>query len=261
MDFKFDGTKLSSKGYIIYHEGLLEENRPTSTMMYDVIKASLSDVSHKVSHNYESNYTVTFNIMKDPCTYDDTFLTEEDVSTMTRWLVRKQYKIFKYIDDEGDDYPTWYNVQNTVEKIITGDNIVGLAVTVNANAPYGFADETEITWSGTSAEITVVSDEEGYIYPKLVITCNAAGDLTITNSRENSRVTTINNVANGEVITITGGDVLQISSSVSGHDLATDFNYVFPRLLNTFHSRVNTLTTNLSSSKVLTYNGIRKVGL
>ena len=261
MDFKFDGTKLSSKGYIIYHEGLLEENRPTSTMMYDVMKASFSDVSYKVSYNYESNYTVTFNIMKDPCTYDNTFLTENDVSEMTSWLVRKQHKTFRYINDDGTDNPTWYKVQNTVEKIITGDHVVGLAVTVNSHAPYGFRTSPTTTWSGNSQQFTVVSDEEGYIYPMMTITCNAAGNLTIVNSREDNRITQINNVVSGEVITIIGVDTLQISTSVSGHNLATDFNYVFPRFSVTYDDKVNTLTTNLSSDKELKYYGIRKVGL
>lgn len=262
MDFRFDGTKLSSKGYMMYADGVSDEEVTVSGMMFDVIKASLSDVSHKVAHNYSENYTRTFSIMKSPCGNDQSLtLSEQDVSDMTQWLVRKQYKTFRYVDDNGTNYPTWYKVQNTVSKVVYADEVIGLTITVNANAPYGFYNEATTTWSGNSKELTVVSDEEGYIYPTMVITCNAAGNLTITNSREENRTTTINNVTSGEIITITGGDTLQIKSSVSGHDLATDFNYVFPRLSVTYSNKVNTISTNLSSDKELSYYGIRKVGL
>ena len=261
MDFKFDGVKLSTKGYIMCSDGIADEELAVSSMMYDTIKASLSDVVHKVAHNYDENYTRVFAIMKSPCDNVNVAMSESDISDITRWLVRKQYKVFRYVDEEGHDYPTWYKVQNTVSKIIYGNDVIGLTITVNANAPYGFADETTTTWSDNSKTIAVVTDEEGYIYPDMEITCNAAGNLTITNDRESGRITRINNVVANEVITITGGDIQQITSSVSGHDLSVDFNYVFPRLCSRYNSYNNTITTNLSSVKELSYCGIRKVGL
>lgn len=261
MDFIFDGERLSDKGYMICYDGVNEEELPVSSMVYDTIKASLSDVVHKVAHNYEENYTRTFAIMKSPCDNNDYYLTESNISALTRWLVRKQYKVFRYIDDDATTPHTiWYKTQNTINKIYYGDKVVGLNITVNTNAPYGFANETSVTWSDTSKTISVSTDEEGYIYPNITITCLAAGNLTIKNSRE-SRTTQINNVIANEIITITGGDVQQISSSVNGHDLSVDFNYVFPRLCATYSNKSNTITTNLSSNKTLSYCGIRKVGL
>lgn len=267
MDFIFDGERLSEKGYMMCYDGVDDEELSVSSMVYDTIKASLSDVVHKVSHTYDENYTRTFAIMKSPCIDQEYFLTEDDISLMSKWLVRKQYKVFRYIDENEDEEeediprPVWYKVQNTLSKINYGDNVIGLTVTVNANAPYGFADETTTTWSDDSKTIAVVTDEEGYIYPDMEITCNAAGNLTITNDRESGRITRINNVVADEVITITGGDIQQITSSVSGHDLSVDFNYVFPRLCSRYNSYDNTITTNLSSDKELSYCGIRKVGL
>ncbi len=261
MDFEFDGEKLSDKGYMMYSDGITDEELAVSSMVYDTVKASLSDISHKVAHNYEENYTRTFAIMKSPCEDTEYNITEEEISEMTRWLVRKQYKVFRYIDDEGEPFPTWYKVMNTVNKVVYGEDVIGLSITVTANAPYGFADAETEEWTTNAETITVVTDEEGYIYPDMVITCNEAGNLSITNSRETGRATVIKNVGSGEVITITGGDIQQISTNAIGHDLSVDFNYVFPRLCADYHNYDNTITTNLSCDKELTYYGIRKVGL
>lgn len=262
MDFMFDGEKLSDRGYSVCYDGTQDEELAVSSMVYETIKASLSDVVHKVAHNYEENYTRTFAVMKSPCDNDDYIMSEEDVSEMTRWLVRKQYKIFRYIDEEGEPYPTWYKVQNTVSKIIYGEQIIGLTITVNSNAPYGFSDENVISWDEENTElVTVESDEEGYIYPDMTITVLEDGNLLITNDVEDGRVCLVKNVTADEVITITGGDIQQISSSNDEHDLSVDFNYVFPRLVTTYGNYENNITVNLASEKELRYCGIRKVGL
>lgn len=266
MDFIFDGERLSEKGYMMCYDGVDEEELSASSMVYNTIKASLSDVVHKVSHTYEENYTRTFAIMKSPCVDQEYFLTEDDISLLSKWLVRKQYKVFRYIDISEDEeeedvpHPVWYKVQNTLSKIYYGDNVIGLTVTVNANAPYGFADTTTEVWNTASKTITVATDEEGYIYPNFIITMAEGGNLQLTNSREN-RTTTINNVVSGEVITINGGDTQQITSSVAAHDLSVDFNYLFPRLCAEYGNYSNTLATNLSCNITMTYNGVRKVGL
>lgn len=264
MDFEFDSVKLSDKGYILVFDGKNDENLPVSQMTYDTIKGALSDISHKVSHNYGDNYTRTFLIMKSPCENNDDELdmTEDDVSEMTRWLVRKQYKVFKYIDDEGNYYPTWYKVQNTVEKVEYGDKIIGLSITVNSNAPYGFANAVTTTWSTDTLTktIRVNSDEEGYIYPDITITVREAGELIFNNRNENRRMR-VKNVSVDETITILGGDLMQISSDDETHDLAKDFNYVFPRLCVEYGSYNNLLATNLQCDVSVTYYGIRKVGL
>ena len=263
MDFMFDGERLSDWGYMICYDGANEEELPVSSMVYDTIKASFSDVVHKVAHNYEENYSRTFAIMKSPCDDQDYYyLTESNIASITRWLVRKQYKIFRYIDDDAETPHTiWYKAQNTINKIYYGDKVIGLNITVNTNAPYGFKDEIVEAWDTDSQSVSVSSDEEGYIYPNLTITCSEAGNLTIRTNRESGRITRINNVVAGEVITITGGDIQQISSSVTDHDLGVDFNYVFPRLIVKYNNRTSTVTTNLASEKTLSYCGIRKVGL
>lgn len=261
MDFIFDGVSLSDLGYVIAYDGLVSENEVVSGMGYNTIKQALSDVSRKVGHVYDANLTTTFNIMKNPCIFTDTFyLSNDDISELTKWLVRKQYKYFRFMDEEDTTDEVWFKVQNTVEKIREGDHIIGLAVTVNANAPYGFTRVVKDAWVGTEKKIVVHSDEEGYIYPDMIIVPQESGSLEITNEYEN-RTMIVNNVVAGEILTVYGDGVNQIITDRADHDLSSDFNYVFFRLCNQFGKYRNDITTNMECDITLTYRGIRKVGL
>jgi hypothetical protein len=261
MDFIFDGVALSDFGYVVAYDGLRSENTVVSNMTYNTIKPALYDISRKVSHNYDANLTTTFIIIKDPCIYNDNFyMTNDEISELTKWLVRKQYKYFRYIDDEDLTDEIWYKVQNTVDKVAEGDNVIGLSITVNANAPYGYTREIVDTWDDTTHDIIMHSDEEGYIYPDVTITVNVGGNLSIVNEYEN-RATVINNVVAGEVIQIFGNGINQIASSIADHELSQDFNYNFVRLCNQYGKYINTITTNLPCTITMKYRGIRKVGL
>lgn len=256
MSFIFDGQRLSDFGYIEFFDGLRSENLAVSTMTYETIKSALSDISYKVNHTYESNYSTTLMIMKNPCEdIDEMWMTEDNISVLTRWLVRKTYKWFKYTDSN-----VWYKVQNAVEKIYEGDNVIGLSVTVNANAPFGFTPEIVNKWDDDEKVINVVTDEEGFIAPNFTIVAKESGDLVIGNTRS-SMSTEINNVNANEIINIYGEGLYQISSSDTSHNIADDFNYVFPKLYSAYNNNANTITTNLNCDITMTYRGIRKVGL
>ena len=232
QDFIFDGRALSDFGYMAVFENS-EDVIDVSAMQFNTIKAALSDINHRVSHSYEQNYTSTFFIMKSLCDTpeEEQWMTHDDITEMTHWLARKQYKWFRFIDDDDDD-EIWYKVQIQVAKEYVGANVAGLQLTVTANAPYGFTREIKHNLSGEESRIQVYSDEEGYIYPDMTIEILEDGDFELLNEYEN-RITRIANCVAGEVITISGGDNLQISSSVN-HDFTKDFNYVFPRLCNIY---------------------------
>lgn len=237
QDFIFDGRALSDFGYMAVFENS-EDVIDVSAMQFNTIKGALSDIDHRVSHTYEQNYTSTFLIMKNLCDTpeDEQWMTHDDIIEMTRWLARKQYKWFRFIDDEDDD-EVWYKVQIKITKEYIGTHVVGLQLTVTANAPYGFTREIKHNLSGEESRIQVYSDEEGYIYPDMTIEILKDGDFELLNEYEN-RITRIANCVAGEVITISGGDNLQISSSVD-HDFTKDFNYVFPRLCNMYGDNNN----------------------
>lgn len=263
-DFIFDGIALSDFGYMAVFENS-DDVIGVSTMQFETIKAALSDITHKVAHTYESNYTSTFFIMKNTCgTDDEGYITNEEVAELTRWLVRKQYKWFRFINEDDDD-EVWYKVQNQISKEYAGEGIMGIVLTITANAPYGFTREITKTLNTEEEEnldVVVHTDEEGYIYPTCVVTCTTAGTLTITNTTE-GRTTEIKNCAEGEIIMLVGGDTQQISSTVN-HDFTKDFNYVFPRLYTEYGNYRNIFECSIGESATpeitISYRGIRKVG-
>ena len=259
-NFVFDNIALSDLGYIIIHDGVQEEDGVVSGMEYTTVKAARSDLSHKVATPYSENYHVDIEIMKNPCSDGDLNLTNDEISEMARWLCRKEYKWFRWVDEIGQD-EIWHEVRITMDKKAYGTDIIGLVLHVESNRPYGLTREYRHEWIGGLSDTTIIvhSDEEGYIYPDVEITVKGGGTVEITNQYED-RTTQIFNCVNGEVIKMYGGDLLQIESN-KDHDLSSDFNYKPFRLCNKWGNSKNVIEVSPNANMVFTYRGIRKVGL
>ena len=263
QDFLFDGQTLSGFGYMICSFDSSNSNSTefVSNMSYTEIKSPLSNISHTVSASYENNLSRTIQICKKNCNDSNYNITNDELSELSRWLCRKDYKWFKWIDDEDDD-EIFYQVHITLKKIEMHDNKVGFELDIISNRPYGMTNEIKANYNNADnspIRLDVYSDEEGYIYPDLIIKIKENGNLKITNTYEN-RITQINNCEAGEIITIIGNDVKQIRSS-SGHNLSFDFNYIFPRLCSTYSQSNNEITVNLNCDIEIKYRGVRKVGI
>lgn len=412
-DFIFDGQELSGFGYMIcdFDSSSGTETSSVSDMSFTDIKSPLSNISHNIATSYTENLSRTIQIMKNPCDNNNLNITNDDLSELSRWLCRKDYKLFKWVDDEDDD-EVFYEVQIKLRKIELGNGRVGVELDIISNRPFGLTREiintmslyvapppsendtfkkeyfitdelyenssyqkylyvhddsynggtfqayytyyvpnsarialykigtqypvyctsdtfivcsrrvyynydgsvkstsdnmattvsshTIALGSGTTLynsfyifdntteiqeylntgdtegaivipdnsnsnltnfkKITVFSDDEGYIYPDVTITIQADGDLELVNEFEN-RTTYIAGCTVGEVITIIGGDTLQITSSDDTHDMSKCFNYKFPRLCTEYMNYTNTFSTNITCDIEIKYRGIRKVGI
>ncbi len=264
VDFMFDGQLLSHFGYMMCSfDQSVDENIVVSEMDYTDISSPLSDVSHKVATSYSNNYQRTIQICKNICdNQEDDELTNDDISELAKWLCRKDYKWFKWVDDEDDD-EIFYEVRCTLSKVLLHGVCRGVEITIQSNRPFAVTKPITSIYSleaDSSFKINCFSEEEGYIYPDMTITMRGGGNFELTNVNEN-RTTAIDNCIADEVITIDGSDILQITSSNSSHSLAKDYNYKFPRLVNEYRNSVNTFSCTLPCIIALTYRGIRKVGL
>lgn len=259
-DFIFDGRSLSEFGYILVFENT-EDTMDTSNMEMKTIKGARNDKSLGVGYSYGDNLTATYLIMKNFCEFpeDELNLTDEDVSELTRWLCRKQYKWFRYVDTEDGVDDTWFQGYWTVKKEYAGDQVIGLQITLHTNAPYGYSRIIKHFENQTSFSININTDEEGYIYPDVTIQLSANGELNLTNTTED-RVTGLKNCVAGETITIRNGDVQQISST-QDHDWIHEFNYKYPRFVAKYGDTQNDFTVNMPADITLEYREIRKVGL
>lgn len=131
---------------------------------------------------------------------------------------------------------------------------------METNKPFGYGQEITVSWDISDIAKTYVlsdmSDEIGYTYPTMAITCNRAGDLSIHNETENCTMV-IKNVSEGEVITVDGSTGI-IESSLDSHKIYDDFNFEFFRIGNTINNRDNKISVSIPCNLELTYAPIIK---
>ena len=258
-DFIFDGRTLSSFGYMLVFENT-EDTIETSTVELKTIKGARNDRSYVVGYEYADNYNGVYHVIKDPCQFpNDPYITDDEISEFTRWLCRKQYKWFSFIDEDDTADQIWYQAYFQVKKEYYG-GCIGFELTITTNAPYGFSREITHTYQTNTFRIDCNTDEEGYIYPDVTIEMLASGILHLTNTNE-SRVTELKNCVANEIITLKGADIQQIESTNTAHQLITDFNYKFPRLVSEYNNQYNTFTVSPHCKVTMKYREIRKVGL
>lgn len=266
-DFLFDGKELSSFGYILCSfDAVGFENLPVSELTYHTVQSPLSPKALKTSASYESSLSRTITICKQTCDSNRLLtITTDDISQLSRWLCRRDYKWFRFITDDSTGMDeVYYEAQINLQKILYGNRCVGLALTIQTNRPYGLTPEITLhaqpdKTRNPNLDIQVYSDEEGYLYPDIRLTIRETGTLEITHSVD-GRITRIADCTEGECIHI-HGSILQLESSQDNQRIPQRFNYQFPRLYSTLPQTRNVLSFNLNCDVELTYRGIRKAGI
>lgn len=260
MDFMYDGILLSEKGYIICQfSGINDQISNGAEITFAEvplqhgIKRTISGIS------YETVITTTFCICKSVCDMwsQGDYLSVEDVRDLARWLQRKEYLPFQLYSN-GYENITYYG-SFTINQVRAGTNIIGLELTLTTNSPFGWDMERSYTYNNTtSLSILNTSDEVGTLYPKFIITCLSSGDLTISNNMTPDESTVIKNCSANESIAIYHPI---ITSGDTSHDIANDFNYIYPKVINTFDEKRNTYTLSMPCNVTISYRPLAKIGV
>lgn len=260
-DFEFDGCSLSSFGYIIcnFDAKGLETISNGSVITFNTI-STLNGAKHELtSVLYDSCLEATFQICKNACESDDFEISIDELRKLSRWLNRKGFHKFKILNDEYTDI--YFEASFNINKIEVNGKICGLELEMKTNRPFALQEPRVIVLNNVNADgeqvIIDSSDEEGYIYPKVEISINESGNLSIYNNIED-RLTFIANCVAGEMITM---DYPIIESSVPEHKIQNDFNWNFFRIANVFRNNTNKLTVSLPCTMKITYSPIVKVGI
>lgn len=261
-DFVYDGLMLSNWGYIICNFSGASDTNASDGETGSVIKQSNVSIEHSswqpsVSLSYDGVLNTTFDICKNPCIFNDFYMSQREVRDMFSWLNRPEYHQLKICNEyhTGITFNATFNVQ----RIEIGNNVVGLRLTCTTDRPYGVGDEIKYTRdieADKPYSFASNVDGDGLLYPSVDVTVQQSGNLDI--ELDDDYHVIINNVEENEVIHIENP---MISTSVSSHEIQNDFNWNFFRL-NCKYGRVQTkLKSNLPIHISYSYKPIVRFGL
>lgn len=260
-DFEYDGLLLSDMGYMVCNFGSkgLETVDNGADINFNTIPFFYGTKHELISTSYNDCLTTTFQICKNTCNDYTEKITIEEFNRITYWLNRKNFYKFKIINDEYVDI--FFEASFNVRRIEFGGEIYGLELEMKTNRPYGLKEtilNSNTLSAGESLVVNDLSNEEGFIYPHIEITlANNGGTLTIQNSLS-SDITVINDCRAGEKIIF---NYPMITSSIASHKISDAFNWIFPKLINTFSNQINNFTFSLGCTVKISYNPIVKISI
>lgn len=268
LDFEYDGQNLSDYGFIVcdFSSGSsISEVSAGSNITFSKVSRRNGSKYSLTYAKYDECMTAQFDICKNPDINSESEMeiTGDEFRDIMRWLNRKQFYTFRFISDDGDlsDIETCYhNASFNASKLMLDEKVYGIRLKMETDMPFGYGAEKVFAWSSSSANesktIYDTSDEVGYIYPTLIITCKEDCDLLITNESEGC-TSSIKNCKAGETITM-HGDTNIITTSYDSHDICDDFNYEFFFIGNDTIRTKNIITVSHPCDVVLKYRPIIK---
>lgn len=273
-DFEYNDKLLSDFGMIIGFVTSSVEEAYTMTGERNLTTVKVKDRTMFVSSTAEP-ISFSFDIIQNPCR-KNYGLKEDEVNLLLSWLDNDEYLKFQPLFSDRQYLDIHFiGIFTNISLIKDAGIVLGLQVTFQADSNHGYGDDEryEIIFNSSNTEPLYISNattQLGYTYlDKIEITCNAAGDIYLTNSLDTKK-TIIKNCAKGEKITLLGNRKI-IQSSVNHEKLANDFNYNFPRIITKRREYIelsdseNLFTIDQSKmsdcSIVIDYIPYRKVGL
>ena len=245
VDFTYCGKKLSDFSCIIggvtANTGIEAMDLGNKLNMNPIALPFLKK-QKSVYPTYDDMLTATISIIKDPCE-GSLYFTQAEAKAILRWLNQPVYREFvPEYSDENWMVSTHYYVTFNVQPLVNGSNVCGFSLEMNSNAPFGYYDKVEITNNTSSLVVNDTSDEQGYQYPIVELTVTTDGTVVLLNSADN-RYTLVDNCVAGEVLTFDGEKGI-ITSSEEHEKLYSDFNYFYPRIVNSMNDDGSDLRTN-----------------
>lgn len=268
VDFEYNGERLSDYGLTVCNFDNPEETVEIgSNISINKIKAPNAYNYISASYSYEDDSKPVIQICKSFCSTDDNYaISEEELRRYVRWLNRKGYYKFKPIYDDITFTDAFYMATFNIKLIKIDGGIVGLELTIDCDAPFGYVEPVTHVFTLNSNEDRFImqdySDEVGYLYCDATIKCLSSGDLKIYNTYDTENTVIVKNCIEGETIKLLGKQKI-ISTDKIQHErtLFNDFNYNYLRICNSYDNTDNQFTASIPCKIKMSYTPIRKVGL
>ncbi|MCH5265811.1 MAG: hypothetical protein J1F02_07915 [Lachnospiraceae bacterium] len=249
-EFIFDG--ISSKEYdllICSFDGNKSGSATAgSNIEFITFKAPNSNKWVRTGSNYNEQLIFTFQVCKYNCnSAENKPLSERELAFIMRWLVRKEYKYLRFIQEGYENI--YYNCQINAEKYEIAGQCYGLTLTVTCDAPFGWSEPMHAAISSSTTSTIKLydsSDEIGITFPTIEIlsksgTPKSPQDITIYNDMTEVEMLIKNCVANEHIMI--RDRMIESSEYTDKHStLSDDFNWKWLSIGNTFDNRVNEIT-------------------
>ena len=267
-DFVYNGERLSDYNLMVCNfDGSNDTVDIGNNITINKVKSPNSYKYMSTGHSYDDAFITTFQVCKISCKDNvDSVIKEDELNRIIRWLNRKRFCKFKPIYDRHEFSDVYYNASFNIQIIKFGKDVVGLELTLNTDAPFGYIEPVEYhhEFIAENDEFVVFdySDEVGFLYCDATITCLESGDLRISNELDKNNAVVIRNCKKGEVIQLYGSQKVIKNSDDSDHrTLYNDFNYNFLRVVNSYENNENVFRSNLKCKLTMKYSPIRKAGI
>jgi len=288
-DVIYDGQKFSDHGLLTTFISQQEEITPDigNKLEFTKVKAANSNVFHMVNAQYQDVLQFQFEVSKLNCEHiNDYVLSGAEMNDILFWLNRKETHKFQLMTDENDFNDIYYLGSFTeLKPILIGESPVGFLCTFTCDAPYGYYEAVRISnyyvmstdngtilrdddgnpKRGTSKDLVYsdTSKEEGVIYCDCTVKIKEDGDFILSNVYDTSNTVRVKNCKSGEILTFTGSkNIKNLTSSLGDvhKKLYNDFNFKYPRIINTYDNHLNHFISSIDAEITMEYTPIAKVG-
>lgn len=192
-NFVFDGISLRDIGMIPGSINTDSQSMTPATLNFTVTTTPTSRTKRFVSSSYEDTISFEIGIVKNPCDSQDYKIDIELDRFIRRWLIREDgFKIMRFECEDYEDILV--NCYLNVAPMYYNGTLIGYTITGSTDSPYvsieDYVKEFSLPYKNTqNINIQAISDELGFLYPKIEITPATSGLLLFGFGNSNFKIT------------------------------------------------------------------------
>lgn len=261
---EFDGVNLTEQYGVTLASFDMPNDKRETGISYEINSGDIS-YYRPVANYYNKRYRepLKFNITFIKMCRDTNYFSMDEQRKIVRIITSPtDYRLLRILDYDDSSYH--YGIEydcicTDYQEVHINNQIVGLTFSFQCDAPYGYYNEVSTSFntsSSTTITIDNYSDErEALYYPKIEITSNSTGTVTIKNEQIPGNDMQLK-VYNGQTLYIDCEDH-SISDDIDMFNFSTDINLKWLSLL----PGENKITIMGNVSGKITCRYPRKIGI
>ena len=273
-NFIYDNISLNDLGYVVcsFDKSSGGDISNGSNIEFTTVPVNYGTRHLLANSAYPECITATFQICKDPCVANySPAMTVEEISRLASWLNRRDFHELR-VNAPGYEHIFFVGSFKSISRYEFGGDTIGLTMEFVSNSPFALGDLVTETLEFHNASeqspqqqtINFQTHVIGSRYPKVEVTCEAAGDLMLafdytgTGDLQDDMEVTVGDCSQNEVITF---DYPMVTSSLRRDIMSGYFNLWYPRLCNRLSDNANIIYAGSPCTVRIMYNPEYKISL